>query len=115
MPASIFNPPGPAPVIASGFGGATGRTITGNGRAFTIVCGNNGTDTSGVLTLPAALNGWSVFAANQTTARSAGALGGFLVQTGGTTTAVTLHNYDVTGSDLVFASGDVLKCIAEPY
>lgn len=103
------------PTFTSGFGGSTGRSITGTGFAFTIVCGNNGSDDNGVLAMPfTAANGWVVFGVNQTQMNAGSNRTTF--QTAGSTTSVTLTQIDMSGGGPVpFGSGDVLKCIAVAY
>jgi hypothetical protein len=101
------------PTFTSGFGGATGRSLTGTAFGFTIVCGNNGSDTSGVLAMPTASNGWAISATNQTAIDRGD--GGTLSQSAGTTSSVTLRNLDTNGGDRAFGSGDVLKCVAVAY
>lgn len=99
-----------APTFTSGFGGATGRTITGSAAVFSIVVGSSSTDNNGVLGLPTATNGWVCRAENQT---SPGATD--IKQSSSTTSSVTLTQYNTTlGTAANFAASDVIKgtCIA---
>lgn len=97
-----------APTIASGFG--TSPTITGvNTAAFKVTVGSGGAG-SGVITLPAAPNGWVVYAQDITTASI------FLQQTGSTTTSATLTSYSITtGLAANMTAGDAILMIAMAY
>jgi hypothetical protein len=98
------------PTFTSGFGGATGRTITGTSTSFSIVVGSSTTDNNGVLGMPTATNGWVVRATNQT------APANLVQQSASSTSSVTLTQYNTTlGSATNFASGDVIKCVATAY
>jgi len=100
-----------APTIASGFG--TSPTIAAGTStfAFTINVGTGGTANSGVLTLPAAPNGWIVFAQDLTTPGV-----NHTKMTAQTTTSATLTNYNTTtGAAAAWGASDILYCIAMAY
>jgi len=98
------------PAIASGFG--TSPAIAGDGTfAFTITVGTGGSASSGVLTFPAAPNGWIVFCTDLTSPAT-----NRTVMTATGTTSVTLTNYNTTtGVATAWTAGDVLYCIAMAY
>ena len=97
-----------APTIASGFG--TSPTVTGvNTAAFKVVVGTGGA-ANGVLTLPAAPNGWIVYAQDITTASI------FLQQTASSTTSATLTSYSITtGLAANMTAGDAILIMAMAY
>jgi hypothetical protein len=100
-----------APSISSGFG--TGASVTQNNgtAAFQINVGTGGSATSGVIGLPGAANGWNCFANDITTESSTVFM---TKQTAGTTTTVTIKNFNDTGSAAAWAASDVLavECMA---
>jgi len=98
-----------APTIASGFG--TTPTITAfNTSAFKIVVGTGGA-ANGVITFPAAPNGWVVYAQDITSGTSL-----FLQQTASTTTSATLTSFSLTtGLAANMTAADVILVTAFPY
>ena len=98
-----------APTIASGFG--TTPTITAfNTSAFKIVVGTGGA-ANGVITFPAAPNGWVVYAQDITSGTSL-----FLQQTASTTTSATLTSFSlITGLAANMIAADVILVTAFPY
>ena len=98
-----------APTIASGFG--TAPTITAfNTSAFKIVVGTGGA-ANGVITFPAAPNGWVAYAQDVTSGTSL-----FLQQTASSTTSVTLTSFSITlGVAANMTAGDVILVMAFPY
>jgi hypothetical protein len=102
------------PTFVSGFGGPTGRSITGTALSFSIVCGNNGADTDGVLGLSTAPHGWTVFMTNVT---ATGGLGSkmLILQSASTVSSATVMQFDLTGTSTPFATGDVLNGMAVAF
>lgn len=100
-----------APTISSGFG--TSPSIAGSNGAFvfTVNVGGGGVATSGVITMPAAANGWVVLCTNTTTPAS----GNLTKMSANTTTSVTLTNYTNAGAATAWAANDVIGCIAVAY
>jgi len=98
-----------APTIASGFG--TTPTITAfNTSAFKIVVGTGGA-ANGVITFPAAPNGWVVYAQDITSGTSL-----FLQQTASITTSATLTSFSLTtGLAANMTAADVILVTAFPY
>ena len=98
-----------SPTIASGFG--TTPTITAfNTSAFKIVVGTGGA-ANGVITFPAAPNGWVVYAQDITSGTSL-----FLQQTASTTTSATLTSFSlITGLAANMNAADVILVTAFPY
>jgi hypothetical protein len=98
-----------APAIASGFG--TSPTITGtNTFGFKIVIGTGGA-ASGVITLPAAPNGWVVTGYDTTNSATI-----FIQQSAFTTTSATIAGYSMTtGLAANFTAADVLILTASPF
>lgn len=98
-----------APTIASGFG--TSPTITAfNSSAFKIVVGTGGA-ANGVITFPAAPNGWVLYAQDVTSGTSL-----FLQQTASTTTSATLTSFSITlGIAANMTAGDTIIVMAFPY
>ena len=96
------------PTIASGFG--TTPTITAfNTSAFKVVVGTGGA-ANGVITFPAAPNGWIVYAQDVTTASV------FLQQTASSTTSATLTSYSITtGLAANMTAADSILITAFPY
>ena len=98
-----------APTIASGFG--TSPTITASSTAaFKIVVGTGGAS-SGVITFPAAKNGWVVQGWDITNGSSL-----FLQQTAFTTTSATIASFGITtGTSSPMSAGDVLVFTATAF
>ena len=99
-----------APTISSGFG-TTPAITANNTSAFKIVIGTGGTASSGVITLPAATNGW-IADANDVTNNAL-----FVTsQSAETTTSVTLTNYSrTTGAVTPWTAGDEIHVRCAPY
>jgi hypothetical protein len=99
-----------APTITSGFG--TTPAIISNGTiAMRITIGSGGTDSVGVLALPAAARGWNCFAQDLTNPNSF-----VTAQTASTTTSASFQNYSrTTGAPIAWTAGDVLSIIAIAY
>ena len=94
------------PTIASGFG--TSPTITAvHTMGFKIVIGTGGA-TGGVISFPAAPNGWICYATDVTSGSSV-----FVQQTGTSATSATLAAFgNTTGTSASMSAGDVLLVIA---
>ena len=100
-----------APTIASGFGTSPSISAANGTAAFTVTIGTGGSESTGVLTLPAASNGWVVMCVDITNAASF-----VTAQTAGTTTSATLTNYSrTTGLATAWTAGDVIRCLALAY
>lgn len=103
---------GTAPSISSGFG--TGATIpTSNGAAsFLVNVGTGGAASSGVIGLPAAVNGWNCYATDITT-KSASV---FLTkQTAFTANSATLTNYNTSAAATAWGASDILHVVCFAY
>ena len=98
-----------APTIASGFG--TTPTITAfNTSAFKIVVGTGGA-ANGVITFPAAPNGWFVYAQDVTAGTTI-----FLQQTASSTTSATVTSFSITtGLAANMSAGDIILLMALAY
>jgi hypothetical protein len=103
-----------APTIASGFGTSPSITVS-NGTAVILVnVGTGGTASSGVITLPAAANGWACFVENITA--HAAHRADDTVQTASTTTSITIENQTKsTGAAVAWAASDIIRIIAFAY
>jgi hypothetical protein len=103
-----------APTIASGFGTSPSVTAS-NGTAVIIVnVGTGGVATSGVITMPAATNGWTCVVNNITAA--AGHRADNTVQTASTTTSITIENQTKsTGAAVAWTASDIVRIIAFAY
>ena len=103
-----------APTIASGFG--TTPSVTGTRTAaFTVNVGTGGTATGGVLTMPTATTGWICHVENLT-AVAANRADQRTVQTGSTTTSITVQNQTISsGAALAWTASDVLKFTCFAY
>jgi hypothetical protein len=99
-----------APTISSGFGTSPSVTANNGTAAFRINVGTGGTATDGVVGLPTAANGWNCFASDITTP----ATGHTIKQSAGTTTSVTLTNYNNAGTATAWAASDIIivNCMA---
>jgi hypothetical protein len=99
------------PTIASGFGTSPAIGTYDTTFAFVITVGTGGTADTGVITLPAAPNGWIVTCNNQTVAGTS-----FTKQTNTTTTSATLSCFaTTTGLATPWGAGDLLFCTAIAY
>jgi hypothetical protein len=99
-----------APTISSGFGTSPSVTANNGTAAFRINVGTGGLATNGVVGLPTAANGWNCFASDITRP----ATGHTIKQSAGTTTSVTLTNYNNTGTATAWAASDIIivNCMA---
>lgn len=99
-----------APTVSSGFGTSPTITAVGTG-GFTVNVGTGGTATGGVLTMPAAHDGWSC-SVNDQTSRNTGTATNQTFQTANTTTSVTVTNQTLsTGASVAWAASDVLNFV----
>jgi hypothetical protein len=100
-----------APTIASGFGSSPSIAASNGTACFTINVGTGGTAQNGVITMPAAPNGWAAFANDLTTNAS------FVTAVSATsTTTITLQNYSrTTGTAIAWTASDIVQVIAFPY
>ena len=97
-----------APTVASGFGTTPAIAANNGTSAFIVTVGSGGSDSSGVLTLPAAATGWVCHVENRT-AVLGNVANARTVQIGSTTTTVTLENQTVsTGAALAWTAADSL-------
>lgn len=105
----IFSTSSTVPTIASGFG--TSPSIAARSTlVFKIVIGSGGTASTGVITMLTANYGWVCTATNITNAATMST-----VQTGSSTSSVTLTNYSrTTGTATPWNAGDVIliSCFA---
>ena len=97
------------PTIASGFG--TSPTISAVSTfVFKIVVGTGGA-ANGIITFPAAPNGWIVYAQDVTSGTTL-----FLQQTASSTTSATLTSFSlITGLAANMNAADVILVTAFPY
>lgn len=100
-----------APTIGSGFGTSPTIVASNGTAAFQVNVGTGGTASSGVITMPAAVNGWSCSAADVTTQSSSVFL---TKQTASTTTSVTITNYNTAGAATAWVASDKINmmCMA---
>ena len=90
-----------APTIASGFG-TSPSIVANNTAAFQVIVGSGGTASSGVITMPAAPNGWACSANDVTSPPSINEI----KPTPVSTTSITLNNTNMTsGAPLAFVPG----------
>jgi hypothetical protein len=98
------------PTISSGFGSGASVATNNGTAAFTVNVGTTaGTETSGVIGLPTAKNGWNCVASDQPTSTA------HTRQTTSTTTTTTLTNYDSAGTPEAWADNEILTvgCFAK--
>lgn len=101
-----------APTISSGFG-TNPSIVTSNGTAaFTINVGTGGTAQTGVIGLPTATTGWSVYCADVTTQSSTVFV---TKQTASATTSATIGLFDAAGAAAAWTASDILVCQATGY
>jgi hypothetical protein len=101
-----------APTIYSGFG-ASSYVVHSNGTAvFTINVGTGGTESSGVIGLPRAKNGWAVHCEDITTQSTSVFV---TKQTATSTASATLTQYSAEAAVVPWAASDVLVCQAAAY
>ncbi len=104
---------GTAPTISSGFG--TTPSITGTATAFRITIGTGGSESNGVVGMPAAATAWNCQAQNLT-GQLANVMDQRTVQLSSTTTSVTIENQTVTtGAALAWTAADVLAVTCAAY
>ena len=94
-----------APTIASGFGTSPSIGVENGTAAFTVSVGTGGTASSGVITMPAAANGWACDITNNANQANA-----WTRRTSASTaTSLAIANYLVsTGALVGWGSGAVL-------
>ena len=92
-----------APTIASGFG-TSPSIVANNTAAFKITTGTANGDTDGVITLPAAPNGWVC----PTSDFIVPALSALIQQIATTTTSATLRQETISGVATAWGTGEVL-------
>jgi len=103
------------PTIASGFGTNPSIVASNGTAAFTVNVGTGGTATGGVLTMPAAKNGWAAKVEN-ITAVAANRGDQRTVITATTTTSITVQNQTIsTGAALAWTASDVLQIMCLGY
>jgi hypothetical protein len=98
------------PTISSGFGTSPSVTHNNGPFSFSVNVGTGGVATSGVITLPAAVNGWSCFASDVGATPT-----GRTEPTAMTTTSVTLTNFSrTTGLAVAWTASEIIQvsCIA---
>jgi hypothetical protein len=99
-----------APTISSGFG-TSPSIVAGTATAFRLNVGTGGIATTGVISLPAATNGWNLFITNITNPDVS-----VVEQTASTTTTASIKNYSrTTGLAAAWAASDILSVIAIAY
>jgi len=104
-PANNLLMSGTAPTIGSGFGTSPSISQQNGCTSFSVNVGTGGTASSGVITLPAAVHGWSCYASDVGTTPT-----GRTEPTAMTTTSVTLTNFSrTTGAALAWTSGEVIQ------
>lgn len=104
-----------APTVASGFGTTPSVPFNNGTSAFTIDVGTGGVATSGVITMPAATNGWACHVEDQT-AVLANVANARTMQIASTTTSVTVENQTVsTGAALAWTASDILVLSCHGY
>lgn len=98
-----------APTIGSGFGTSPSIVASNGTAAFQVNVGTGGTASTGVITMPAATNGWSCSAADVTTPAS-----NLTRLTGSTATSVTVTNYNAVGTATAWPASDRINmmCMA---
>jgi hypothetical protein len=103
-----------APTIASGFGTSPSVTTNSGTAVFLVNVGTGGSATNGVITMPAATNGWACFVNNITAAAAHRADN--TVQTASTTTSITIENQTKsTGAAVAWTASDIVRIIAFAY
>jgi len=109
----LANNSGKQPVsIGSGFGTSPSITAQNGYEHFALNVGTGGSATTGVVTLPLAVNGWFCTATDVTTQSAAVSL---TKQVGaGGTTSVTLGNYTDVSASGPWAAGDILHVSCNP-
>lgn len=104
---------GAAPTISSGFGTTPSVTTNNGTAAFLLNVGTGGTASSGVIGLPTATNSWNCFVTDTTAA--ANHTGLQTLQTGSTTTTVTVESQNSAGAATAWAASTGLRvsCFAQ--
>lgn len=103
------------PAIGSGFGSSPSVTAANGTAAFTVNVGTGASATSGVITMPAATNGW-ICSVNDLTARATGTALNQTYETATTTTSVTITNQTIsTGVPVAWAASDIIQLSCMGY
>ena len=97
---------GTAPTIGSGFGTSPGITFSNGTAAFQVNVGTGGSASSGVVSMPAATNGWSCSVSDVTTQSTSVFL---TKQTATNTNSVTVKNYNTAGAATAWVASDKLN------
>lgn len=99
------------PTLTAGFGTSPSVVSSNGSAAFTINVGTGGTANTGTVTLGAASTGYAASCSDITNPASA-----VTVQTGGSSSTITLANYArTTGLLTAWAASDVIRCLATAY
>lgn len=102
---------GTAPTIASGFGTTPTIPFSNGAISFEVNVGTGGIATSGVITMPAAANGWTCKCMNETSAATT-----YPDVTAMTTTSITITNFSrTTGLATAWAASEIFTCMCIPY
>jgi hypothetical protein len=110
--ASQIIQPGGAPSIASGFGSSPSISAGVNPNAFSVNVGTGGSTSTGVVTMPAALNGWNC----KVTPQGAPQAAAVTYSAPTSATSITLTNYTLTsGAALNWTSATVLDLQCQAY
>jgi hypothetical protein len=96
------------PTISSGFGTSPAISATVGTSTFNVTVGTGGTASTGVITMPAATNGWNCQINDQTTKSASVA---FTMETANTTTSVTVGNFTDVMATGPWNAGDVLQFV----
>jgi hypothetical protein len=101
----------PPVTIASGFGTSPTVNASSSWRSFYVNVGTGGTASSGVINLPGAgaTNGVGCSATDTTTVSSSV----FMTRVTSTPTQISLANYNSSGSQTPWVSGDVIRVICQ--
>jgi hypothetical protein len=100
------------PTIGSGFGTSPTILATAGTAAFQVTVGTGGVATSGVVTMPTAINGWNC-SCNDITTYSTTVFA--CRQTASTTTSVTIGNFNSSAVAAAWAASDVLRLQCTGY
>lgn len=96
---------GVAPTISSGFGTGASVTHSSGTSSFSVNVGTGGVASSGVISMPAATNGWACSVSEVTTPATDNTF-----QTGSSTATVTVTNYArTTGIAAAWTASDILQ------
>ncbi len=101
-----------APTIASGFSSSGAAIAAANGTAtFEITIGTT-PSSSGVLTMPAAANGWNCFASDRTTHSTSVSQ---TIETANSATSVTLTQYNDVMTATPWVASDLVQVMCAAY